>query len=117
MLLHVYRYSTSNMNISGGVSYTYTEMSGYCDQYDNYKENYANDIDWDTDYDSKECLQSCLDKSKRYDSAVGCFFDASDGMCTFIIASTFVGSSEQTWNDQDTCWMFRLGSMFNKMAY
>ena len=81
-------------------------------EYHNYGTTITN-ITHDYDYaevDKDECLQSCLEKRRSVDNAVGCYFETwgfineTWGTCIFIKTGTIVGSSGDS--DIGTCWKF-----------
>ena len=90
-------------------------MSGEC-EFNNPPYDYSYydyDYHYDTDYaeeDKDECLQSCLEKRRSVDNAVGCYFETwgfineTWGTCIFIKTGTIVGSSGDS--DIGTCWKF-----------
>ena len=80
--------------------------------YWSYDYEYLDDYDF-YDYaekDKDECLQSCLEKRRSVDNAVGCYFETwgfineTWGDCIFIKTGTIVGSSGDS--DIGTCWKF-----------
>ena len=101
-----------------GHSYTYTEISGVCEfsnpshDYSYYDYEYHYDYDF-AEEDKEQCLQSCLQKSKMIDYAVGCYFEKSSGQCIFLKAGTIVGASGLS--DAGTCWRFDLGKIHHNM--
>ena len=103
-----------------GYDYTYTEIPGSCQftnpDYDYY--SYDNEYHYDYDFaeeDKEQCLQSCLQKSRKIDHAIGCYFWKTYGQCIFIKSGTIVGASGIA--DTGTCWRFHLGENNNKFDY
>ena len=103
-----------------GYSYTYTEIPGSCEfsnpDYDYY--NYDHEYHFDYDYaeeDKEQCLQSCLEKSRMIDHAVGCEFSKTYGQCIFIKSGTIVGASGIA--DTGTCWRFHSGENYSRFDY
>ena len=76
--------------------------------YWSYDYEYLDDYDF-YDYAEKDkdgCLQSCLEKRRSVDNAVGCYLETW-GRCIFIKTGTIVGASERS--DASTCWRFSSG--------
>ena len=103
-----------------GYDYTYTEIPGSCQftnpDYDYY--SYDNEYHYDYDFaeeDKEQCLQSCLQKSRKIDHAIGCYFWKTYGQCIFIKSGTIVGASGIA--DTGTCWRFHLGENNSKFDY
>ena len=91
-------------------------MSGSCefsnpdyDYYVYYDYDYHYDYDY-ADEDKEQCLQTCLQKTKVFPNAVGCYFQKSSGQCIFLKTGTIVGSSGAS--DPNTCWKFHKGNIF-----
>ena len=88
-------------------------MSGSCEfsnpdnDYSVYDYDYHYDYDF-ADEDKEQCLQTCLQKSKVFPHAVGCYLQKSSGLCIFLKTGTIVGSSGSS--DSDTCWKFHEGN-------
>ena len=83
-------------------------MPGMCEFSDPSSYYWVDDYEY---HDSKdECLQSCLEKRRSVDNAVGCYFEILGfinetwGTCIFIKTGTIVGSSGDS--DIGTCWKF-----------
>ena len=107
-----------------GYSYTYTESAGNCEfSNPDYDSDYGwtyydNEYHYDYDYaeeDKEQCLQSCLQKSRKIDHAVGCYFWKTYGQCIFIKSGTIVGASGIA--DTGTCWRFHLGKKYSIYDY
>ena len=112
--------SASSIQFSGH-GYDYIQLPGRCEfsnpEYGVFE--YDHDIHHDYDYaeeDKEQCLQSCLQKSRTIDHAVGCEFLKSNGRCAFVKSGTIVGSSEMNSNGF-TCWRFYLGENYRAFDY
>ena len=96
--------------------YDYTELSGECKfsnpsadySYYDYDYHYDNDF---ADEDKVQCLKSCLQKSRQFVNAKGCFFQPSTGFCIFIKDGSIVGASGDS--NAGTCWILHLGDIYS----
>ena len=79
---------------------------------------YDYDYHYDYDYaeeDKEQCLQSCLQKSRMIDHAVGCNFRKAWGQCIFKKSGTIVGASGIS--ETGTCWRFHSGKKYSMYDY
>ena len=95
-------------------------MPGTCeffdDSYDYSYFDYDYEIDYDfADEDKEQCLQSCLQKRRTFDDAVGCYFQKSSGQCIFIKTGTIIGGSGDS--DIGTCWYFGEGKVLYSLIF
>ena len=95
-------------------------MPGKCEFTDDSNDYWDYDYDYHYDYDfadedKEQCLQSCLQKRRTFDDAVGCYFQKSSGQCIFIKTGTIIGGSGDS--DIGTCWKFGEGNLLYSLIF